>query len=53
MNEPPLIPPKVFISYAHDCPGHENHIDDVLALSDRLRSDGVDCHIDLNEVSPN
>ncbi|MCI0487664.1 MAG: tetratricopeptide repeat protein [Blastocatellia bacterium] len=42
-------PPKVFISYSHDSPEHQAQ---VLALSDRLRADGVDCHIDQYEVSP-
>jgi hypothetical protein len=41
--------PKVFISYSHD--SHE-HRDRVLILSDRLRADGIDCHIDQYEVSP-
>ena len=41
--------PKVFISYSHDSP---EHVDRVLALSDRLRADGIDCHIDQYEVSP-
>lgn len=36
-------PPRVFISYSHDS---EVHKDRVLALSDRLRSDGIDCRID-------
>lgn len=35
--------PKVFISYSHDS---EEHKDRVLALSDRLRADGIDCIID-------
>ncbi len=42
-------PPKVFISYSHDS---ETHRQRVLDLSDRLRSDGVDCHIDRYEESP-
>jgi hypothetical protein len=41
--------PKVFISYSHDS---QEHGDRVLTLSDRLRSDGIDCHIDQYEVSP-
>jgi hypothetical protein len=41
--------PKVFISYSHDS---ETHLKLVLALSDHLRSDGVDCHIDQYEASP-
>jgi len=40
--------PKVFISYSHDSP----HAQRVLVLSDRLRQDGVDCHIDQYEMSP-
>lgn len=39
---------KVFISYSHDSPEHK---DRVLALSDRLRADGVDCYIDQYEQS--
>jgi formylglycine-generating enzyme required for sulfatase activity len=41
--------PKVFISYSHDSAEHR---DRVLALSDRLRKDGVDCVIDRYETSP-
>jgi formylglycine-generating enzyme required for sulfatase activity len=41
--------PKVFISYSHDS---QEHLDRVLTLSDRLRGDGIDCHIDQYEVSP-
>jgi hypothetical protein len=41
--------PKVFISYSHDSPEHAGR---VLGLSDRLRQDGIDCHIDQYEVSP-
>jgi len=40
---------KVFISYTHDSP---EHIDRVLALSNRLRSEGIDCSIDQYEQSP-
>lgn len=36
-------PPKVFISYSHDSAEHKQQ---VLALSDKLRNDGVDCFID-------
>src|SRR6478735_11962344 len=43
------MPPKVFISYSHDSREHE---DQVLALSDRLRADGIDAHIDQYEVGP-
>lgn len=41
--------PKVFISYSHDS---EEHKDQVFALCERLRSEGVDCHIDQYETSP-
>ena len=41
--------PKIFISYSHDSP---QHMDRVLELANRLRSDGVDCSIDLYETSP-
>ena len=40
---------KVFISYSHDS---QEHMDRVLALSDRLRADGIDCSIDQYETSP-
>ncbi len=40
---------KVFISYSHDS---ETYLKQVLALSDSLRADGVDCHIDQYEESP-
>jgi hypothetical protein len=40
---------KIFISYSHDSPEHSVH---VLAFSDRLRSEGIDCHIDQYEESP-
>jgi hypothetical protein len=36
-------PPKVFISYSHDSLEHARR---VLGLAERLRSDGVDAHID-------
>ncbi|MGZ7117694.1 MAG: SEFIR domain-containing protein [Methanobacterium sp.] len=39
----------VFISYSHDS---DKHKDRVLALSDRLRADGIDCIIDQYEISP-
>jgi TIR domain len=42
-------PPTAFISYSHDSP---EHADRVLALSDRLRADGIDCILDQYEVSP-
>ena len=41
--------PKVFISYSHDSTEHAGR---VLKLSDRLRQDGVDSHIDQYEMSP-
>jgi hypothetical protein len=41
--------PKVFISYSHDSP---EHVDRVLALANRLRAEGIDCHIDQYEMSP-
>ncbi|HEX3875906.1 MAG TPA: FxSxx-COOH system tetratricopeptide repeat protein [Bryobacteraceae bacterium] len=40
---------RVFISYSHDSSGHE---DRVLELSNRLRSEGLDCVIDQYEQSP-
>ncbi len=40
---------NVFISYSHDS---DEHKDRVLALSDRLRADGIDCSIDQYETSP-
>ena len=40
---------KLFISYGHDSPEHKDRI---LALSGRLRHDGVDCSIDQYEQSP-
>ena len=42
-------PPIVFISYSHDSP---EHADRVLALSDHLRADGIDCILDQYEDSP-
>ena len=41
--------PQVFISYSHDSP---EHVDRVLALSNRLRAEGVDCRIDQYEQAP-
>src|SRR5690348_2584857 len=41
--------PKVFISYSHDS---SEHADRVLALSDHLRADGVDCILDQYIDSP-
>jgi TIR domain len=49
MRPPKSGHPKVFISYSHDSRGH---MDRVLTTSDRLRADGIDCHIDQYEVSP-
>jgi SEFIR domain/NB-ARC domain len=46
-NYPKVL--RVFISYSYDS---EEHIDRVLALSDRLRRDGIDCNIDQYEQSP-
>jgi len=40
---------EVFISYSHDS---VDHVQRVLALSDRLRADGIDCVLDQYEVSP-
>lgn len=42
-------PPRVFISYSHDSPAHEQQ---VRALADQLRIDGVDAFLDQYEVSP-
>jgi tetratricopeptide (TPR) repeat protein len=44
-----MAAPKVFISYSHDSPEHK---DRVLALSNRLREEGVDCSIDQYKQSP-
>src|SRR5580704_3568832 len=41
--------PRVFISYSHDS---AEHMDRILALSNRLRAEGVDCIIDQYEESP-
>jgi hypothetical protein len=40
---------RVFISYTHDS---EEHARVVLSLSNRLRSDGIDCVLDQYESSP-
>ncbi len=40
---------KVFISYSHDSPEHERQ---VLALSERLRADGIDSWIDQYDPYP-
>src|SRR5689334_8042518 len=42
-------PPRVFISYSHDSPEHEAR---VLALSNRLRDDGIDATLDQYETFP-
>ena len=42
-------PPIVFIRYSHDSQEHANR---VLALSDHLRADGIDCVLDQYEDSP-
>jgi hypothetical protein len=39
----------VFISYTHDSP---EHAEKVLALSKRLRTNGIDCVLDQYELSP-
>jgi len=49
MSSSEVSHPKVFISYSHDSP---EHADRVLALSDRLRADGIDCVLDQYELSP-
>lgn len=41
--------PKVFISYSHDSGEHKSR---VYSLSERLRKDGIDCHIDQYETAP-
>ncbi len=40
---------KIFISYSHDSPAHG---DRVLALSQRLRADGIDARVDQYEIAP-
>jgi hypothetical protein len=44
-----MAPPKVFISYSHDSPAHEAK---VLALSNRLRGNGIDAVVDQYEPFP-
>jgi tetratricopeptide (TPR) repeat protein len=44
-----MTPPRVFISYSHDSPAHEAK---VLALADRLRSNGIDAVLDQYESFP-
>src|SRR3954454_3399615 len=41
--------PRVFISYSHDSREHERR---VLALADRLRSEGIDAIVDQYEPHP-
>ena len=41
--------PTVFISYSHDS---EDHLDRVYNLSNKLRSEGIDCILDQYEESP-
>jgi hypothetical protein len=48
-SEPNQIAGEVFISYSWDS---EDHVQQVLALSNRLRSEGVDCVLDQYETSP-
>jgi hypothetical protein len=45
----PYSAPKLLISYSHDSP---EHMARVLALSDRLRAEGVDSQLDQYETSP-
>lgn len=42
-------PIPVFVSYSHDSP---EHLQRVLELSNKLLSQGIDCHIDQYETSP-
>jgi len=50
MSNQETNPPKVFISYSHDSPEHKEQ---VLALSNRLRDEKIDCIIDqYEEFSP-
>lgn len=45
----PVSAPKVLVSYSHDSP---EHMARVLALSDRLRAEGIDSQVDQYETSP-
>jgi SEFIR domain-containing protein len=45
----PEQPTRVFISYSHDS---QAHADEVFALANRLRADGIDCSVDQYEESP-
>ena len=49
MSSKEATPPKVFISYSHDSPEHDER---VLALADRLNNDGIDCMLDQYIDSP-
>jgi hypothetical protein len=46
--------PRLFISYSHDSYSHDSaeHINRILALSNRLRMEGIDCSIGQYEESP-
>ena len=44
-----MKPPLAFVSYSHDSPEHKLR---VLELANKLRGDGVDCHLDQYETSP-
>ena len=46
---PIASPPRVLVSYSHDS---DEHRDRVLALSNRLRREGVDCIVDQYEQAP-
>lgn len=41
--------PRIFVSYSHDSPRHQTR---VLELSNRLRAEGIDCHIDVYYEAP-
>jgi hypothetical protein len=45
----PTRPPRVYISYSWDSAEHKTQ---VLALSNRLRGDGIETHLDQYEVGP-
>lgn len=48
-EESQASPARVFISYSHDSP---EHCDQVLALAQQLRRDGIDAWVDQFEESP-
>jgi hypothetical protein len=48
MNPPEAVP-RVFISYSYDWP---EHADRVVAVADRPRAEGIDCHLDEYETTP-